>query len=59
MVCRNVWFRGRFGEGQIPLRSVSDAQVSRVVVAASLLELPRASNGAARSNDLCVVGRLE
>ena len=36
MVCRNVWFRGRFGEGQIPLRSASDAQASRVVVVPSL-----------------------
>ena len=36
MVCRNVWLRGRFGEDQIPLRSASDAQASRVVVTPSL-----------------------
>ena len=32
MVHRNVWFRGRFSEGQIPLRGASDAQTTRVVV---------------------------
>ena len=79
MVCRNVWFRGRFGEFAVPLMrkraewswrlrwgSILSCAAARAV-AASLLELPRASNGADEEvphlheveRDLHVAGRLE